>query len=90
MNGSYSFTNLAPGTYQITARKSGFNEAQKSVTIRGADTVPLNFALSSTSVRPTRKGQTVAHATNVTLNVRIHGSQFNFSLHGFAKQQPEG
>ena len=51
-NGSYSFTNVAPGTYQITARKSGFTDGQKSVTIRG-DTVPANFALTSTSVRPT-------------------------------------
>jgi protocatechuate 3,4-dioxygenase beta subunit len=51
-NGSYSFTNVAPGTYQVTARKSGFTEGQKSVTIRGADTVPANFALTSTSVRP--------------------------------------
>ncbi len=49
--GSYSFTNVAPGTYQVTARKSGFTEGQKRVTIRGADTVPANFALSSTSVR---------------------------------------
>jgi len=52
--GSYSFTSLAPGTYQVTAKKSGFTEAQKSVTIRGADTVPANFALSSTSVRQIR------------------------------------
>lgn len=51
-DGSYSFTNLAPGTYQVIARKSGFTEGQKSVAIRGADTVPANFALSSTSVRP--------------------------------------
>jgi len=51
-NGSYSFTNVAPGTYQVTARKSGFTEGQKSVTIRG-DSVPANFALTSTSVRPT-------------------------------------
>jgi protocatechuate 3,4-dioxygenase beta subunit len=51
-NGSYSFNNVAPGTYQVTARKSGFTEGQKSVTIRGADTVPANFALTSTSVRP--------------------------------------
>lgn len=50
-NGSYSLTKVAPGTYQVTARKSGFTESQKSVTIRGADTVPANFALSSTSVR---------------------------------------
>jgi protocatechuate 3,4-dioxygenase beta subunit len=53
-DGSYSFTNLAPGTYQITARKSGFVEAQQSVTIRGADTVRANFALSSTSIRSIR------------------------------------
>lgn len=53
-DGSYSFTNVAPGTYQVTAKKSGFTEAQKSVTIRGADTVAANFALSSTSVRPIR------------------------------------
>jgi protocatechuate 3,4-dioxygenase beta subunit len=51
-NGSYSFTNVAPGTYHITARKSGFTEGQKSVTIRGADTVPANFALTATSLRP--------------------------------------
>lgn len=51
-DGSYSFTNVAPGTYQVTARKSGFTAGQKSVTIRGADTVPANFALTSTSVRP--------------------------------------
>ena len=51
-NGSYSFTNVASGTYQVTARKSGFTAGQKSVTIRGADTVPANFALTSTSVRP--------------------------------------
>ena len=48
-NGSYSFTNVAPGTYHVTARKSGFTEGQKSVTIRGADTVPANFALTSAS-----------------------------------------
>jgi protocatechuate 3,4-dioxygenase beta subunit len=51
-NGSYDFTNVAPGTYQVTARKSGFTEGQKSVTIR-VDTVFANFALTSTSVRPT-------------------------------------
>jgi protocatechuate 3,4-dioxygenase beta subunit len=52
-NGSYTFTNVAPGTYQVIARKSGFTVGQKSVTIRGADTVPANFALTSTSVGPT-------------------------------------
>ncbi|HEV8366767.1 MAG TPA: carboxypeptidase-like regulatory domain-containing protein, partial [Pyrinomonadaceae bacterium] len=51
-NGSYSFTNVAPGTYQLNARKGGFTEGQKSVTIRGADTVPANFALSATVSRP--------------------------------------
>jgi protocatechuate 3,4-dioxygenase beta subunit len=51
-NGSYSFTNVAFGTYQVTARKSGFTEGQKSVSIRGTDTVPANFSLTSTSVRP--------------------------------------
>ena len=51
-NGSYSLSNLAFGTYQVTARKSGFTESQKSVTIRGTDTVPANFALTSASVRP--------------------------------------
>lgn len=51
-NGSYSFTNVGFGTYQVTARKSGFTEGQKSVTIRGADTVPANFALTPTFVRP--------------------------------------
>jgi len=53
-NGSYSFTNLVPGTYQITAKKGGFAEAQKSVTIRAEDTVAVNFALKSTSVPPIR------------------------------------
>jgi hypothetical protein len=51
-DGSYSFTNVAPGTFKVTARKSGFAEGQKSVTIRGADTVPANFALTSTSGLP--------------------------------------
>jgi protocatechuate 3,4-dioxygenase beta subunit len=53
-DGNYSFTDLAPGTYQVTAKKSGFTEVQKSVTIRGAGTVPANFALSSTSIRSIR------------------------------------
>lgn len=53
-DGSYSFTNLAPGTYQVTAKKSGFTEGQKIVTIRAADTERANFALSSTSVRSIR------------------------------------
>ena len=51
-NGSYSFTNVASGTYQVTARKSGFTAGQKSVTISGAATVPASFALTPTSVRP--------------------------------------
>ncbi len=50
-NGSYDFTNVAPGTYQVTVRKSGFTEGQKSVAVR-VETVFANFALTSTSVRP--------------------------------------
>jgi protocatechuate 3,4-dioxygenase beta subunit len=52
-NGSFSFSKVAPGTYEVTARKSGFTEGLKSVIIRGADTVSANFALTSTSGRPT-------------------------------------
>lgn len=50
-NGSYDFPNVAPGTYQVTARKSGFTEGQKSVAVR-VETVYANFAMTSTSVRP--------------------------------------
>jgi hypothetical protein len=50
-DGGYSFANLAPGTYQVTARKSGFIDAQKTVTVHGPDTVAANFALSSAPVR---------------------------------------
>jgi flagellar biosynthesis/type III secretory pathway chaperone len=51
-DGSYTFTNIPPGTYQVAARKSGFTEAQKSVTIRGAEIVSANFALTSMLLRP--------------------------------------
>jgi len=39
------FRILLPGTYQVTAAKSGFSSQTKSVTVTGNSVVTLNFAL---------------------------------------------
>jgi hypothetical protein len=44
-NGSYSITNVAPGSYTCTASASGFKSASKSVTVSSNSTSTAGFAL---------------------------------------------
>ncbi|MEI6666674.1 MAG: TonB-dependent receptor [Acidobacteriota bacterium] len=44
--GQYSFTNVAPGSYRVSAKLSGFSEAGRSVRVVGGETTSADFSLS--------------------------------------------
>lgn len=48
--GSYHFVSLAPGTYEVTAAKSGFAKATANITLQTAQTLnlPLKLSLATT------------------------------------------
>lgn len=49
-NGNYTISNVTPGTYNVTASKSGFNsQTQNSKTVTGGQTTTVNFSLQSTT-----------------------------------------
>jgi photosystem II stability/assembly factor-like uncharacterized protein len=46
-NGFYQFTNVAPGTYSVTASHSGFFSSTQSATVSSGATTTLNFQLAT-------------------------------------------
>ncbi len=46
-SGAYSFTNVTPGTYNVTASTTGFFSQTKQVTVNSGATATLNFALAT-------------------------------------------
>ncbi|HKE23362.1 MAG TPA: carboxypeptidase regulatory-like domain-containing protein [Bryobacteraceae bacterium] len=46
-NGNYSFSNVAPGTYSLTASHTGYFNVIQSVTVVSGATSTLNFALAT-------------------------------------------
>lgn len=46
-SGGYLILNVAPGTYQVSARRLGFGTTSQSVTVGTGETVWLDFALET-------------------------------------------
>ncbi len=46
-SGNYSFSNVAPGTYTVTASHTGFFNVTHSVTLASGATATLNFAMAT-------------------------------------------
>jgi phosphatidylinositol-3-phosphatase len=46
-NGNYTFTNVAPGTYSVTASHSGYFNVTNSVAVTSGTTSTLNFAMAT-------------------------------------------
>ncbi|MDQ1350946.1 MAG: Carboxypeptidase regulatory-like protein [Acidobacteriota bacterium] len=44
-SGGYTFSNLAPGTYQVSVSKTGFLGTSRTITIKSGQTVTVDFAL---------------------------------------------
>ena len=51
-SGVYTFNDLAPGTYTLTASKAGFASASDSVAVTAGQTTTKDFSLSSTDNTP--------------------------------------
>jgi TonB-linked SusC/RagA family outer membrane protein len=46
-NGRFAIPNVAPGTYDLTAKRIGYSAATRSVTVAAGDTVEADFELST-------------------------------------------
>lgn len=53
--GGYSFSNLAPGTYQVSVGKIGFSGSSRTITIKSGQTVTVDFALPVRPLKVLRK-----------------------------------
>jgi phosphatidylinositol-3-phosphatase len=74
-SGAYSFSNVAPGTYNVTASQAGFNSQTGSVTVSSGATSTLNFQLSAAP----SPGAFMGHVTNASTGAAIAGATVSFS-----------
>jgi len=74
-NGAYSFTNVAPGTYSLTASQTGFTSQTGSVNVSSGTTSTLDFQLSPASSPGTISGR----VTNITTGGAVSGATVSFS-----------
>lgn len=71
-SGFYQFTSVAPGTYNVTAAKTGYNTGtNSSVTVTAGATTTSNFALTATA--PTT-GTLQGTVTDATTSAAINGA----------------
>ena len=74
-NGAYSFSNVAPGTYNVTASQTGFSSQTASVTVNSGATATLNFQLSPAAGPGTISGR----VSNITTGGAVSGATVSFS-----------
>lgn len=75
-NGNYSFYDVAPGTYRIQARKSGYQEDTKTFDVSDNTNVTLDFHLETSSSRLELSSEILdfgTEATTMTLTIRNSG-----------------
>jgi acid phosphatase len=74
-NGAYSFSNVASGTYNVTASQNGFTSQTNSVTVSSGATSTLDFHLNPSST----PGGITGHVTNSATGAAIAGATVGFS-----------
>jgi Domain of unknown function (DUF1929)/Carboxypeptidase regulatory-like domain/Glyoxal oxidase N-terminus len=73
--GSYSFASVAPGTYNVTAAKTGFASKTSSVTVASSQNATLNFQLAASSGTGTITGK----VTNASTGGAVSGATVGYS-----------
>ena len=63
-NGNYTLSNVAAGTYSVTASHSGYNNQTNSVTVASGTTATLNFQLTAGATGPGTIKGTVTNVSN--------------------------
>jgi len=74
-SGAYSFSNVVPGTYSVTASQTGFTSQTSSVAVSAGATSTLDFHLSPTST----PGAITGHVTSASTGAAIAGATVSFS-----------
>ena len=92
-NGTYSFNDIAPGSYRVQARKSGYQEDTKTVNVDASTNVTLDFHLETSSSRLELSSEILdfgTEATTMTLTIKNTGyatMQWQASLSKEAQHQ---
>jgi len=74
-NGAYSFANVTPGTYNVTASQTGFSSQTGCVTVSSGATSTLNIQLSA-ALTP---GSITGRVTNISTGGAVSGATVSFS-----------
>jgi len=76
-NGNYSLTNVSPGTYTLTASKSGYSNKSQSVTVNSNANTTSNFSLTAGTT--SGSGTVTGKVTNVSTGGAISGATVSYS-----------
>lgn len=73
--GTYNFASVAPGTYSVTAAKTGFASKTSSVTVTSGNTSTLNFQLTAS----TGTGTIIGKVTNASTGAALSAATVSYS-----------
>ncbi|HEY6968557.1 MAG TPA: carboxypeptidase regulatory-like domain-containing protein [Candidatus Angelobacter sp.] len=74
-NGNYTLSNVAAGTYSVTAAHSGYGSVTSSVTVTAATSSTLNFQLTATS----SPGAITGHVNDSSTGAALSGATVSYS-----------